>query len=372
MKSISKGVSLAILLGALPSAAQADGHEFEVVTSQHSFTLSRVASGLENPWGLDWLPDGRIVVTERPGRLRIVDTAGRVSEPVAGVPATSSVFRDGLLDVAVSPDFGSDRTIYLAYSKLEGEARWLEIAAARLEPDGLKDVRTILSSGVKVERDEGFGARLRFDDRGTLLVTVGDHAVPSQAQDPKNLAGALVRINADGSPVEDNPGGALHPAVLAYGLKNPQGLAIDPETGEIWLADHGPRGGGEINRVAAGKNYGWPARTFGDLDGKPGAVESGDFVDPVFTWGVAPTVALSGLEIYSGPDFSAWSGDLFVGSLLQQALIRVMLDAEGAVIGTEYVIDQEIGRIREVRQGPDGRLYVLNDEPEGGIYRLDP
>ncbi|MGP1253278.1 MAG: PQQ-dependent sugar dehydrogenase [Kiloniellales bacterium] len=376
MKFFVKAAGFATVLLAVPPLALAEDRPIDVVTAQHAFTLTPVATGLENPWGLDWLPDGRIVVTERPGRVRIVDPDGAISEPLAGAPETSSLFRDGLLDVGVSPNFGADQAIYLAYSKIgmEGdtELRWLEVAKARLTEQGLEDLTTIFTSEVKVEQLEGFGARIRFDSEDMMLVTVGDHAVPMEAQDPKTTAGTLVRLNLDGTPASDNPGGALHPAALAYGFKNPQGLAIDPASGDIWLADHGPRGGGELNRLTVGGNYGWPLRTFGDLNGEPGAAETGSFVEPVFTWGVAPTVSLSGLEVYSGEDFPQWTGDLFTGSLSQLALLRIMLTDDGTVAGTEYVLDGHIGRIREVRQGPDGRLYVLNDEFEGGIYRLDP
>ncbi|WP_421709649.1 PQQ-dependent sugar dehydrogenase [Algihabitans sp.] len=372
MRSDFKAVSCALLLLALPAVAAASEEPVEVVTAQHSFKLTLIATGLETPWGLDWLPDGRIIVTERPGRVRIVEPDGTLSEPLAGAPETSNTFRDGLLDVAVSPNFSDDATVYLAYSKMEDELRWLEIAAAQLDGDALLELRTIFSSEVKVDQLEGFGARIRFDAEDRMLVTVGDHAVPMEAQDPQTKAGSLLRLNLDGTPASGNPGGDLHPAVLAYGMKNPQGLAIDGTTGEIWLTDHGPRGGAEINRLIEGANYGWPLRTFGDWIGEPGAVETEGFEEPVFTWGIAPTLSLSGLEIYSGTDFPAWNGDLFAGSLSQLALIRVMLDDDGAVVGTEYVLDGNIGRVREVRQGPDGRLYVLNDEFEGGIFRIDP
>ncbi|WP_119167686.1 PQQ-dependent sugar dehydrogenase [Algihabitans albus] len=376
MKSIAKAASFASVLLAMPLLATAEERQIDVVTAQYAFKLTPVATGLENPWGLDWLPDGRIIVTERPGRVRLVEQDGTVSEPLSGAPETSSGFRDGLLDVGVSPKFAEDQTVYLAYSKveLEGEVemRWLEIAAARLGETGFEDLQTIFSSEVKVDQLEGFGARIRFDSQDTMLVTVGDHAVPMEAQNPESKAGTLVRLNLDGTPAAGNPGGALHPAILAYGFKNPQGLAIDSATGAVWLTDHGPRGGGELNLLAVGANYGWPLRTFGDLNGEPGAATTGDFVDPVFTWGVAPTLSLSGLEIYSGEDFPDWTGDLFAGSLSQLALLRVMLNADGSVAGTEYVLDGQIGRIRDVRQGPDGRLYLLNDEFEGGIYRVDP
>ncbi len=370
MKLLFKGaLSAALMLSAAQSLA--DGQANKIVASQHSYNLTQIASGLENPWGLDWLPDGRMLVTERPGRLRLVAEDGQLSAPLKGIPEITSEFRDGLLDVTVSPAFEADQTIFLAYSRKDGPLRWLEVASARLSGDTVEEMTVIFSSGVKVEKDQGFGSRIRFDADGYLLITVGDHAVAASAQDTSNPLGSIIRIAADGTPAPQNPGGAMTAAIYAYGFKNPQGLAIDPVSGAIWAVDHGGKGGGEINRIDAGANYGWPTRTFSGGDA-PRAVVEGGFTDPVFTWGAAPTVALSGLEVYTGADFPHWRGDLFAGSLSQEALIRIMLNDAGAVIGIERVIDEEIGRIREVRQGPEGRLYVLNDDPEGGIYRIDP
>lgn len=363
--------ALLLALALAPNPGQAASAPAPIVTSQHSFVLSEVVSGLEHAWGFDWLPDGRMLVTERPGRLRIVTAEGTLSAPLSGLPEIVSEFRDGLLDIAVSPGFAEDGTVYFSYSHKEGDKRWLIVAAARLEGEGLSDLRTLHEAEVKVAKDQGFGSRIRFDGGGALLVSVGDHAVPPTAQDTSNTLGTLIRISPDGTPLADNPGAGLHPAIYAYGFKNPQGLTVDPESGTIWALDHGGSGGGEVNRIERGANYGWPLRTFSGGDA-PRAVATGEFIDPAFTWGAAPTVAPSGLALYSGADFPAWQGDLFVGSLTQEALIRIMLNDSGAVIGTEYVLDGELGRVREVRQGPDGRLYVANDAPEGGIYRLDP
>lgn len=370
MKRMMPICAMAVLMLGGP-AARADDHRLEIMTSQHGFVLTTVASGLEHPWGLDWLPDGSMVVSERPGRIRVVSPDGEVSQPLAGVPDIVSEFRDGLLDVSVSPRFAEDRTIFFAYSKKEGDLRWQEIASARLGEGRLEDVTVIFSSGVRVAQDQGFGSRIRFDADGNILASVGDHNEPPTAQDMSNTLGSIIRVTPAGDPVSGNPGGALEPSIYAYGLKNSQGIAIDSATGTIWATDHGGIGGGELNRIEAGGNYGWPVRTFGIGEG-PRAQEPGDFVDPVFTWGVAPTVALSGLAIYTGEEFANWTGDLFAGSLMQLALIRVMLNDAGAIVGTEYIIDGDIGRVREVRQGPDGRLYVLNDEPDGGIFRIDP
>lgn len=367
LKALCTTALMSALLFTAPAVA--GGHGEKVVTSQHDYELVKVASGLEHPWGLDWLPDGTMIVTERPGRIRIVDENGKISEPISGVPALVSEFRDGLLDVSVSPNFASDSTIFFAYSQKEGAERWLEVASASLKDNALSDLKVIYKAGVKVEKDQGFGSRIRFDANGNLVISVGDHAAAKNAQDTSNTLGSIIRITPTGEAVADNPGGNLHASIFAYGFKNPQGLTISSD-GTIWAVDHGGAGGGELNRVAKGGNYGWPTRTFSGGDA-PRAEKAFESIDPAFTWGVAPTVALSGLEHYSGTDFPNWTGDLFAGSLTQEALIRIMLDDNGSIVGTEYVIDGQIGRIREVRQGPDGMLYVLNDDPEGGIYRLE-
>lgn len=302
--------------------------------------------------------------------MRIVSPDGSVSEPLTGLPEITSETRDGLLDVAVSRTFAKDKAIFFAYTKKDGKSRWLEVASAHLDGNALKDVKVIFSSGVKVEKDQGFGARIRFDGTGNLVVSVGDHAAKDNAQNPSNTLGSIVRIKTDGTPASKNPGGMLHPAIFAYGFKNPQGMTIDAK-GNIWVVDHGGSGGDEINRVEKGKNYGWPSRAFGGGNA-PGADKAANFADPIFTWGASPVMAPSGLEIYTGKDFPHWKGDLFAGSLTQGLLVRVMLNDTGSVIGTENIIDNKLGRIREVRQGPDGHLYVLNDDNKGGIYRIDP
>ena len=371
MQALFRAAAAAGLSLAAAAPALADNPQ-SFVTSQHKFLLTTVAEGLEHPWGLDWLPDGRIVVTERAGRIRIVETDGTLGAPLGNVPEIVTEFRDGLLDISVSPNFAEDNTLYFAYSQKNGDLRWMELASARLAGDELKDVTVIFTSGVKTENLEGFGSRIRFDANGNMLVSVGDHAELGKVQDTSNTLGTIVRLRPDGTPVADNPGGALHPAIYAYGFKNPHGLAL-AEDGTLWAIDHGGVGGDELSRVEMGANYGWPTRTFsgGDAPGA-GQASAGPFADPAFTWGSWPIVAPSGLEIYTGDEFPNWRGDLFTGSLSQSTLIRILLDDEGDVIGTETVLNFEIGRVRDVRQGPDGRLYLLNDELEGGIFRIDP
>ncbi|MCV3270073.1 PQQ-dependent sugar dehydrogenase [Roseobacter sinensis] len=367
--SLAGGVFGALVVGAASIAwAEVDGTSF--VTAEHSFVLETVAEGLEHPWGLDFLPDGRIIVTERPGRLRIVEADGTLGAPLGGMPDIVSEFRDGLLDVTASPAFAEDRTVYFAYSDLEDGARWLKIMSAQIGDGAVENLTPIFESDLRVESNEGYGARIRFDADGHLMITFGDHADPPTAQDGTNTLGSIIRITTDGTPVDGNPGGDLHPAIYAWGFKNSHGIAI-AEDGTIWAIDHGGVGGDELNRIEMGANYGWPARQFGGADA-PGAETPSEFKEPTFTWGIAPTVALSGLEIYEGDLFPNWQGDLFTGSLVQQALIRIMLGEDGEVIGTEYVIDGVLGRVREVREAPDGTLYVLNDDFEGGIYRIVP
>lgn len=361
----------------VPSLTSVHASELPTITAHHAFKLTRIAGPLEHPWGLDWLPDGRILVSERPGRLRIVTRDGTLSAPIAGLPEISSEFRDGLLDVTVDPEFANNRKIYFTHTGFENGLRWQKVSSATLSDTGLSDVTTIFQSGEKVEKDQGFGARIRFSHDGALLVSVGDHATPAEAQDPSNVLGSVVRLMRNGAAATDNPfveDPAKKAEILAYGFKNPQGLAVHPATGAIWVTDHGPRGGGEINRLRPSGNYGWPVRTFGERGDAPGApqLDSKELIDPAFTWGVSPTISPSGLSFYTGAEFPAWKDDLFVGSLSAEALIRLALDAEGHITGTERVIDGEIGRIRDVRQGPDGKLYVLNDDEEGAVYRLDP
>lgn len=363
-------LTTASLIAFNTGAALAAGHGEAMVTSEHSFVLETVAEGLEHPWGLDFLSGDRLIVTERPGNLRIVEADGTVGAPLQGMPEIISEFRDGLLDVTVSQTFEADNTIFFAYSDIEDGMRWLKVASAIVDGPAIANVTTIFETSVRTDKDQGFGARIRYDATGHLLITVGDHMLVNQAQDPSDALGTIIRISTDGTPAAGNPGGEMHPAIYAMGFKNSQGITVAND-GTIWATDHGGVGGGELNLIAAGANYGWPVRTFGGSDA-PGAEAAADFVDPVFTWGIAPTVALSGLELYEGDAFPNWKGDFFTGSLVQQSLIRVMMDEAGHVIGTEYVLDGTIGRVRDVREAPDGSLYVLNDDPAGAIFRITP
>jgi glucose/arabinose dehydrogenase len=353
----------------LPAAAA------DSLTIDERFVLSAVSDELENPWGLAFLPDGRMLVTERPGSLRIVATDGSVSEPLANVPEVYARGQGGLLDVALDPDFSANRTVYLSYSEPGDDGAGTAVARARLSDDGLSDVAVIFRQKPKPDSRRHFGSRLVFAHDGTLFVTLGDRGLGEPAQDLQSHIGKIVRINPDGSVPADNPfvgrADAL-PEIWSYGHRNVQGATLHPDTGQLWTVEHGARGGDEINRPEAGKNYGWPVITYGvDYSGerigvgtsKPGMEQ------PVHYWD--PSIAPSGMTFYTGDAFPDWRGDLFVGSLKFSYLARLDVE-DGKIAGEEKLIEDLDQRVRDVRQGPDGNLYLLTDEDESRILKLEP
>jgi aldose sugar dehydrogenase len=334
-----------------------------------------VAQGLEHPWGLALLPDGRMLVTERPGRLRLVDRDGRVSEPLGGVPQVAARGQGGLLDVALDPRFAENRVVYLSYSEpgTSGTAG-TAVARGRLGEGRLEDVRVIYQQQPKVQSPNHFGSRLVFARDGTLFVTQGDRFTQREgAQDLSVGFGKIVRINPDGSVPSDNPfvGRAdARPEIWSYGHRNVQSAALDPTTGQLWTVEHGARGGDELNHPEAGKNYGWPVITYGvDYSGatigegtaKPGMEQ------PVYYWD--PVIAPSGMTFYTGDAYPGWKGSLFIGSLRPGLLVRLIVEA-GRVTREERYLGDLGERIRDVRQGPDGLLYLLTDSSNGRILRL--
>ena len=334
-----------------------------------------VAQGLEHPWGLALLPDGRMLVTERPGRLRLVDRDGRVSEPLGGVPPVAARGQGGLLDVALDPRFAENRVVYLSYSEpgTSGTAG-TAVARGRLGEGRLEDVRVIYQQQPKVQSPNHFGSRLVFARDGTLFVTQGDRFTQREgAQDLSVGFGKIVRINPDGSVPSDNPfvGRAdARPEIWSYGHRNVQSAALDPTTGQLWTVEHGARGGDELNHPEAGKNYGWPVITYGvDYSGakigegtaKPGMEQ------PVYYWD--PVIAPSGMTFYTGDAYPGWKGSLFIGSLRPGLLVRLIVEA-GRVTREERYLGDLGDRIRDVRQGPDGLLYLLTDSSNGRILRL--
>ncbi len=362
-------------LAACSTAAPAqDGRV--VRTEKQTFKLSVVTRGLENPWALAFLPDGAIVVTERPGRLRILRD-GKLSAPIGGVPAVFASRQGGLLDVCPHPDFATNRMLYLSFSTTTAEGAATTIARARLDGATLVDVHTILVAEPRQTAGANhFGSRFVFARDRTLYASCGDRFVNKErAQALDDLAGKIVRLNDDGSVPRDNPfvgRAGARPEIFSYGHRNPQGLALHPATGIVWSHEHGPRGGDEVNVVRAGGNYGWPKATHGiDYNGSvisPNKTLPG-MVDPVHVW--VPSIAPSGMAFASGDAYPAWRSNLFVGALAGRMLVRLELDGE-TVLREERMLEGAVGRIRDVRCAPDGRLWLLTDASDGALIRLDP
>ena len=335
-----------------------------------------VASGLDHPWALEFLPDGRIIVTERSGGVRIVDRTGRLSAPLAGVPAVAASGQGGMLDVALDPNFVENRLVYLSYAEPGGRATaGTAVARGRLGEGALENVQVIYRQEPKVMGGNHFGSRLVFRRDGTLFVTQGERFnYRQQAQDLSSDLGKVVRINADGSIPRDNPfvgRSDARPEIWSYGHRNVQGAALHPETGQLWTVEHGARGGDELNHPEAGKNYGWPVITYGvDYSGMrigEGTAKAG-MEQPVYFWD--PVIAPSGLTFYTGDAYPGWKGSAFVGGL-RGYLVRLEME-NGTVRREERYLSDVNERIRDVKQGPDGLLYVVTDADNGRVLRLRP
>lgn len=370
---------LAVLIAtpaALPARAEAaDALRIDVGGVPVEATV--LTDGLDRPWGLDFLPDGSLLVTERPGRLRIV-MQGEVSAPVAGLPKVQSRGQGGLLDVLVDPDFASTGLIYFSYSEPGRGGAGTAVARARLIVDAsprLEDLQVIFSMGRKTGTGQHFGSRLVMHPTdGTLFITTGDRGERNRAQDMQDHAGAVLRINRDGSIPADNPspdGSAHLPEIWSKGHRNPQGFAWDTLTGSLLTAEHGDKGGDEINQPRAGLNYGWPVISYGvHYSGKKigrGTAAPG-YEQPLFYWD--PSIAPSGLVAYDGEMFPEWKGDLLVGSLKFQLVSRLDRDEKGNILGEERFLQGSFGRIRDVNQAPDGSILLLTDAADGAIVRL--
>lgn len=339
--------------------------------------VETVVKGLEHPWGLTFLPDGIMLITERPGRMRIVDKAARLSKPLEGVPKVLARGQGGLLDVSVDPRFPENRFVYVCYSEPgENGVAGTSVARGRLGEAGLEDVQVIYRQQPKVSGPNHFGSRLAFAPDGSLFVTQGDRfAYRDQAQDLSSGIGKIVRINPEGSVPEDNPfvnRKGARPEIWSYGHRNIQSAAIHPQTGQLWTVEHGARGGDELNQPQAGKNYGWPIITYGvDYSGakigegtaKPGMEQ------PVYYWD--PVIAPSGMTFYTGDVFPDWKGSILVGSLNPGLLVRLVMK-DGRVAREERYLSELDVRIRDVRQGPDGFVYLLTDNRDGRLLRVGP
>ena len=343
-----------------------------------NITVETVASGLVHPWALAFLPDGRILVTERPGRLRIVDRNGRLSEPLAGVPDVVARGQGGLLDVAIDPSFNENQLVYLSYSEgADDGTNSTAVSRGRLADGRLENVQRIYSQQPKVRSTGHFGSRLVFSQDGKLFVTQGDRQSDSfrqQAQDLSSGIGKVVRINPDGSIPRDNPfvgRNDARPEIWSYGHRNVQAAALHPETGQLWTIEHGPRGGDELNLTEAGKNYGWPVITYG-VEYRGGRIGDGareGMEQPVYYWD--PVIAPSGMVFYTGDRYPGWTGSVFVGSMTPGALVRLTL-TDGRVSSEERYLGELNERIRDVQQGPDGLLYLVTDSPQGRVLRVVP
>jgi aldose sugar dehydrogenase len=342
-----------------------------------NLAVETFARGLDHPWGLAFLPDGQLLVTERPGRLRLVDNAGKVSQPISGVPKVFARSQGGLLDVAIDRDFASNRTIYLCYAEPADGGGRTSLARAQLrDAPRLEDVKVIFRQQGPLSSGNHWGCRITPTADGNLFLTTGDHyAHRDQAQNLGNHIGKVIRIRTDGSVPPDNPfvgrQGAA-PEIWSYGHRNMQGAALQPGTGVYWTHEHGARGGDEINTPQAGKNYGWPVITYGiDYSGAKigvGTRKEG-MEQPVHYWD--PSIAPSGMAFYDGDLFPAWRGHLFVGALAGQMLVRLELD--GRKVVKEERLLRDLGeRIRDVRAGPDGALWLLTDSSRGRILRVVP
>jgi glucose/arabinose dehydrogenase len=357
---------------AAPAVARAQAVERSARTSYRLVTL---ASGLSQPWAIAFLPDGRLLITERPGRLRIFANNRLEAQPVAGVPQVYASGQGGLLDVCLHPNFAQNRTLYLSYSAEGQGGAATAVARAEFAEGRLRNVAVIFEALPRASGSLHFGSRIAFDRAGLMYVTAGERYQMKRAQDLNDLAGKVLRLRDDGAVPSDNPfvgRAGARPEVFTWGHRNPQGIAVHPTTGRIWICEHGPRGGDEINLLKPGANYGWPLATHG-ID-YSGAVISPNkslpgMEDPLRVW--VPSISPCGLMFYTGDRFPGWKGSLFTGALSNYALFRIELDGERWV-GEERLLVDRLPYIRDVRQGPDGLLYLVTQSGSGGLYRLDP
>ena len=356
------------------TAAAADAPVFE--SERERFRVVTLVRGLEHPWSLAFLPDGDMLVSERPGRLLRIDARTLDKHPVTGLPSIAAVGQGGLLDVVPHPDFASNRLVYFSFAASGDGGEGTEVARARLEDDRLVDVEVIFRALPKSGGGRHFGSRLLFTPDGRLLITLGERGDRPRAQDLGDHAGSIIRINDDGSVPADNPfvdvAGA-RPEIFTYGNRNVQGIALDPESGRIWEHEHGPQGGDEVNLIEAGRNYGWPVITYGRnyvIGTKIGeGTHKEGMEQPRHQW--TPSIAPSGMTFYTGDAFPAWRGNLFVGALKYRLVARLELDGDD-VVREERLIEDVLGRIRDVRTGPDGYIYLLTDDDDGVLARLEP
>jgi len=362
---------------ALVALAAVDGAAAQTFRSdEHAFRVVRLVDGLDHPWSLAFLPDGALLVTERPGRLRVVRDGKLLPQAVAGLPEVTEQGQGGLFDVVLHPHYVENRLVYLAYAARGADGIGTELARGRLSGMRLEKVEVLFRQDPKGNGGRHFGGRIVFDRAGYLYLTLGDRGEMARAQKPADHAGSVIRLHDDGRVPQDNPfvgKPGWKPEKYTLGNRNMQGAALHPESGALWTHEHGPQGGDEVNVIRAGVNYGWPVITYGANYGIGTQIGEGTHKDgmaqPIYYW--VPSIAPSGMAFYSGDKFPRWRGDLFVGALKDQMLVRLRLDGE-KVVREERLLKGVLGRIRDVRSGPDGFLYLLTDYSNGELVRLEP
>jgi len=377
---LRKTLLTTLCAGALLSAPALAAPPKALQSEQGALEVTTITQGLEHPWALAFLPDRQgMLVTERPGNLRVITSDGKRSGPISGVPKVWAKGQGGLLDVVLSPDFRQDRLVYLSYAEGggAGDKAGTAVGRGRLSDDlkTISDFKVVFRQEPKLSTGNHFGSRLVFDRDGYLFITLGENNDRPTAQDLDKLQGKVVRIFPDGKVPDDNPfvgQSGVRPEIWSYGHRNPQGAALNPWNGTLWENEHGPRGGDEVNIIERGKNYGWPLATHGinyslqpipEAKGK--SVEGA--VDPHHVWEKSPGV--SGMAFYDADRFKPWQQNLFIGALVSQELIRLQFDGD-KVVHEERLLGELKQRIRDVRQGPDGYLYVLTDEQDGALYKI--
>jgi glucose/arabinose dehydrogenase len=360
------------LQAALPVPSETD---FRALPEAKGWQMRTLVEGLEHPWGMAWLPDGTMLVTERPGRLRLVKNGQLVPEPVSGLPEIFAFRQGGLLDITLHPNFAQNGFIYLSYSTGNADANGTVAVRAKYADGKLSDIKQVFRSAPDKKGGFHFGGRFLWLPDGSLLLTLGDgNFNRDRVQFLDNHFGKIVRLKDDGAAATGNPfyprTDAL-PEVWSYGHRNVQGIAIDPASGRIFATEHGARGGDELNLLEAGKNYGWPLATFSREYMGPkisDATSLPEMENALAVW--TPCIGPSGLAFYTGDKFPGWRGNLFAGGLVGESVIRLMIDGQGRVTGQERLAIES--RVRDIRQGPDGYLYILTDEEKGKLIRLEP
>jgi glucose/arabinose dehydrogenase len=379
MKLRTLGLALCIAATAsLASASCLAAKSFSVKTDNGDIQVKTIAEGLENVWGMVFLPDGSMLVTERAGRMRIVSADGKLGEPLIGLPKIFAQGQGGLLDVVLAPDFATSKKIYFSYSEPgEGKLNSTAVSFATLNGNKLENLTRVFSQQPKIDSGNHFGSRLVWAPDGTLFVTLGDrYSEKEKAQTLDNHQGKVIRINADGTVPKDNPflktAGAL-PEIWSYGHRNMQGAALNPVTRELWTGEHGPQGGDELNIDRAAKNYGWPVITYGENygGGKIGeGTHKAGMEQPIYKW--VPSIATAGFIFYTGEKFPQWKNNILLTSLRDKTLVRLVVDGE-KITKEERMLGKELDqRLRHVVQGPDGLVYILTDESKSKIYQLSP